>query len=583
VEQIKLTAHAGKEISLSLGGYGSWASNAQSFLDVIKLAADSEQFSDKHPRKALAQISFESTLIYVDIPITDLPMARSGTKSIQPRSEVWHVLHWLRKTRGVEGIYELNVRDSCYLPHNERIIRECLRNFDIEVLDWRRLDLSIRVLFEQDEEASPVCRNLRKLRLYAGGWPALAYWTSKEGLAQLCRLQYLRSIEIFIIREFVGGELSASYEDEAYDRIEDFVKEHPTSELQVTISTNNWATLNPQVEVLRVKQEHTATESTSLAPFLEAYDNLHRDFERSSWRENALDRDFDEERGYTPYIKVAVIDNGVDPGSIDCRGVTGASFVPSETGESNWWYVKHPHGTSMARIISEINPHCRLLVAKVGDKRTDFTATRLKKAIEWAVSAGADVISMSLSLANTDPELEIAINKAFNEGIVILASINGEGANAESPAFPASLGNVIAIGSADNQGSPSRGTVEEQADFLLPGEQINAHVEFLNGLAATSAISGPSVATAIASGLASLVLACDRFALHSQVEDEAKWTQHRRLRHHVVKTIFVRMTQSPKKSVQPGRVFVDDKNRSAWGESDSVLSWIDEIMRDVLK
>jgi hypothetical protein len=165
-------------------------------------------------------------------------MARSGAQSIQPRSEVWHILHWLRSERGVKGIYELNVRDSCYLPHNERTIRECLRNFDIEVLDWRRLDLSLRVLFEKDKQDSPVCRNLRKLRLYAGGWPALAYWTSKGGLAQLDRLHDLRSVEIFVMREFVGGELSASYKDEADARIEDFKKEHPTSELQVTISTN---------------------------------------------------------------------------------------------------------------------------------------------------------------------------------------------------------------------------------------------------------------------------------------------------------------------------------------------------------
>jgi hypothetical protein len=510
-------------------------------------------------------------------------MARSGAQSIQPRSEVWHILHWLRSERGVKGIYELNVRDSCYLPHNERTIRECLRNFDIEVLDWRRLDLSLRVLFEKDKQDSPVCRNLRKLRLYAGGWPALAYWTSKGGLAQLDRLHDLRSVEIFVMREFVGGELSASYKDEADARIEDFKKEHPTSELQVTISTNNWSALNPQVVVSRIKQEHTATEATHLAPFLEAYDNLHRDFERPRWRMDTLEWNLDEKGGYTPYIKVAVIDNGVDPGSIDCRGVSGASFVPSGTGESNWWYVKHPHGTSMARVISEINPHCRLLVAKVGDTRTDFTATRLIKAIKWAVDAGADVISMSLSLDSEDTGLDISINEASKEGVVILASINGEGANAKTSAFPASHPNVIAIGSADSQGSPSRGTVDGEAEFLLPGEHIIAHAEFLNGLADASEISGPSVATAIASGLASLVLACDRFALHSQAKDEADWLNHQRLRHKVVRTMFARMTQKSRMYVQPERLFVEDKLQPAWGEGDSVLRWIDDTMENVLK
>jgi subtilisin family serine protease len=298
---------------------------------------------------------------------------------------------------------------------------------------------------------------------------------------------------------------------------------------------------------------------------------------------DTLEWNLDEKGGYTPYIKVAVIDNGVDPGSIDCRGVSGASFVPSGTGESNWWYVKHPHGTSMARVISEINPHCRLLVAKVGDTRTDFTATRLIKAIKWAVDAGADVISMSLSLDSEDTGLDISINEASKEGVVILASINGEGANAKTSAFPASHPNVIAIGSADSQGSPSRGTVDGEAEFLLPGEHIIAHAEFLNGLADASEISGPSVATAIASGLASLVLACDRFALHSQAKDEADWLNHQRLRHKVVRTMFARMTQKSRMYVQPERLFVEDKLQPAWGEGDSVLRWIDDTMENVLK
>jgi hypothetical protein len=33
----------------------------------------------------------------------------------------------------------------------------------------------------------------------------------------------------------------------------------------------------------------------------------------------------------------------------------------------------------MAKIITEINPHCKLLVAKVGDLRSDLTSSRVVK------------------------------------------------------------------------------------------------------------------------------------------------------------------------------------------------------------
>lgn len=80
-----------------------------------------------------------------------------------------------------------------------------------------------------------------------------------------------------------------------------------------------------------------------------------------------------------PYIKVAVIDTGVDPGSIKCTRIHGASFVPSGTGggESPWWFSQYPHGTQVAKIITEIDPYCELLVAKVGDAHRDMTTQRV--------------------------------------------------------------------------------------------------------------------------------------------------------------------------------------------------------------
>lgn len=164
-----------------------WASSAQSFLSLIKGSKLSKGSLTK-PLDALLRVDFEHTLIYVDIPVPDLPAKRSGSTSTSSlsRFEIQDILNWLKNTKKVTGIYELSIRDSCYLPYNEEVISKCLAGFDIEVLDWRRLDLSLYVL-ELPAQKIPeahirTCPNLKELNLYAGGWPSLGYWTSDEAL-----------------------------------------------------------------------------------------------------------------------------------------------------------------------------------------------------------------------------------------------------------------------------------------------------------------------------------------------------------------------------------------------------------------
>lgn len=113
-------------------------------------------------------------------------------------------------------------------------------------------------------------------------------------------------------------------------------------------------------------------EVTQLGPYIEAYTLLQQEFQ---------DPEFLAETGsepeISPIINVAVIDTGVDPDSIKCFEICGASFVSSESGESPWWFSYHPHGTQMAKVITELNPFCRLLVAKVGDSVMDMTVDRV--------------------------------------------------------------------------------------------------------------------------------------------------------------------------------------------------------------
>lgn len=65
-----------------------------------------------------------------------------------------------------------------------------------------------------------------------------------------------------------------------------------------------------------------------------------------------------------------------------------------------------------------------------------------------------DIISISWGLDEDVPAIAKAIDKAYNKGIIILASASNNGAN-KSIAFPARLKNVFCIGAADGKGSAS--------------------------------------------------------------------------------------------------------------------------------
>jgi hypothetical protein len=75
-------------------------------------------------------------------------------------------------------------------------------------------------------------------------------------------------------------------------------------------------------------------------------------------------------------VKVAIIDTGINQNSFDPQkykelNCEGEMF--SETQDSHWWLSADSHGTQMAKLVTAIDPHCELYIAKVGDHKTDIT------------------------------------------------------------------------------------------------------------------------------------------------------------------------------------------------------------------
>jgi hypothetical protein len=128
------------------------------------------------------------------------------------------------------------------------------------------------------------------------------------------------------------------------------------------------------------------------------------------------------------------------------------------------------------------------------------------QAITWAVQQGVDIISMSWSIRSKEPLnlLINALNKASSEKIISFCASIDEGAAAIDNTYPGKVEACIKIGASTGTGSKLSWVSERESDFLLPGEALH------HGSDIHAGTFGSSVSTAIAAGLAGVLLYCDR-------------------------------------------------------------------------
>jgi serine protease AprX len=202
-------------------------------------------------------------------------------------------------------------------------------------------------------------------------------------------------------------------------------------------------------------------------------------------------------------VRIAILDTGirVDHPSLDHlrdgdRGngelIAFRDFLGTAQGPGQA-FDDEGHGTHVAGIISARGastvdklggidlkggaPDALLIMARVCTDLCD--ASTLPAAINWAVSQGADVISLSLGgefgLSDVLQERAIdqAIQAAIDSGVVVIASAGNKGPDNADVESPASIPEVIAVGSVDEDGRvsafSSRGDATQACNDFLPG------------------------------------------------------------------------------------------------------------------
>ncbi|KAM5433434.1 hypothetical protein MferCBS31731_007069 [Microsporum ferrugineum] len=224
-------------------------------------------------------------------------------------------------------------------------------------------------------------------------------------------------------------------------------------------------------------------------------------------------------------VRIAILDSGLDPENPfliedqqlanpqikEARSFvhgTGPHDIRDEIG----------HGTHALGLLLKVAPCAEIYVARIARRETLGPNTYVQ---QWKV----DIISMSFGIREYHERMSSAISDALNKRTLLFAAASNDGANL-GRAFPAQYPSVFCIHSTDGNGNPSNfnpTASETDVNFSLLGEHVSSHWPAgVNGHNQTvNVMSGTSVATPIAAGLAASVLSFVRQQdQHIAVESE---------------------------------------------------------------
>jgi len=291
-------------------------------------------------------------------------------------------------------------------------------------------------------------------------------------------------------------------------------------------------------------------------------------------------------------IRVAIIDNGA--ASYLFNDIDGKSFIENgleSLSQSHWHIVSNTHGTQMASLVHQMNKFRRLFIAKacpgpinlgvtvdaVVEVRPSLATqhvvltTPIQQAIDWACGeeVDADIISMSWTISDlqaTDTTLHDKLNDACAraaEKRIIFCATGDKGATALTRC-PAEFYSTIAIATTPMTGPGNNSADMGHAQFALPGDDLQVDAPTYLEPTGVERTAGSSAATALAAGLASLILTCVRFAYYREQpgaviggqnrkgDNEAAEKAFTHFRHQDnIKKVFNKLCKEQPKFVQP--------------------------------
>lgn len=248
-------------------------------------------------------------------------------------------------------------------------------------------------------------------------------------------------------------------------------------------------------------------------------------------------------------VTIAVIDQGVDYEHPDLEAQFGSDkgkdFVDSDDDpfpeglDSSDPNSRGIHGTHVAGIASATTDNgtgvagisnSTLLSGRALSEQGGGSTADIADAIEWAANQGADIINMSLGGGGYTVTMKNAVSYAVNNGVLPICA-NGNAGNG-SVDYPAAYDECIAV-AASREGdefvdewknAPGGSNYGPNTDVIAPGEAVLScwpdtprNVQYFS-------ISGTSMATPAAAGVAALGKAADPDLTVSELRNRLKST-----------------------------------------------------------
>lgn len=202
----------------------------------------------------------------------------------------------------------------------------------------------------------------------------------------------------------------------------------------------------------------------------------------------------------------------------------GSSRYSTDCGDGNG------HGSHVAGIVGAatgngvgvagVAPNADLAICRALNSAGSGTVADIVNCINWSVSTGAKVISMSLGGVQ-GTAMQDAVRRAWNNGngalVVAAAGNNGN----TSTSFPAGYAEVVSVGATDAAGRLARFS-NRNASVELAAPGVNIYSTWTG--VGYKTISGTSMATPMVSGVASLLFSQTPGITAQQVRDRLATT-----------------------------------------------------------
>ncbi|KAF7554351.1 hypothetical protein G7Z17_g2955 [Cylindrodendrum hubeiense] len=456
--------------------------------------------------------------------------------------------------------------------HSDQVIQDSLERFVVEHLDWQKTDLDPETILHISSKVSKAAptpedpkrtesvpdQQLRKLSLrWSGSNAVLRAWSEPDALPLLPRLQKVEIIQppsdkmydspqwiSNKIKEF-GTRLDASRKivqarksaPSAIKRVFDTgavfghveviaIDSDTDEERRVTSGDTPHISNSAPSKGVNAHQwlKSTAKFAGLMDPF---WKNTVQEFLKSRKNQGTPERVEDD-------VVLALIDDGVDmfDTSLSNQILEGKSFDFHDKKVRPPFSSAKGHGTVMASMILRVCPMAKVYPIRLktydnANGKNNIDTNYAAQAIQAALDKKATIISMSWTLPITrgndeaKNRLHAVIQKAVDNKVLMFCSAPDEGkfTDLDYPSGPW-RDRFFRIGAARADGTVFQWTPEDGITYVFPG--VDVILDQVKGVSSRSVLgkdvtdrvndfkyeTGSSVATALAAGLAAMIIYC---------------------------------------------------------------------------